>query len=236
MTALAIGFIVLTVAAYVLLVKFLFDAVGKLSWDDRRKKRWRTTVLISLIGWFAAVAGWSASGMMGRFDLFPLNVIPMLAVPFLSILVFVFLPSTREILGQIPQATLIGLQSFRIVVEFLLWGLFLIQQLPLQMTFEGRNWDVLSGLLAIPVAYLVARKRISNLSVVFYNLAGLALLANIVSIAILSMPTPFRAFMNDPANTIVTVFPFSLLPAFLVPLAYGLHFLSLRKLISSPNK
>ena len=45
------------------------------------------------------------------------------------------------------------------------------------------------------------------------------------------MPTPFRVFMKEPANTVVMKFPFILLPTFLVPLAYGLHFLSLRQLL-----
>jgi hypothetical protein len=43
------------------------------------------------------------------------------------------------------------------------------------------------------------------------------------------MPTPFRVFMNEPSNTIVAKFPIVWLPALLVPLAYGLHFLSLRQ-------
>lgn len=63
-----------------------------------------------------------------------------------------------------------------------------------------------------------------------WNLLSLGLLINIVTIALLSIPTPFRVFMNEPANTLVAHFPFILLPGMLVPLAYGLHFLSMRQL------
>ena len=59
-----------------------------------------------------------------------------------------------------------------------------------------------------------------------WNILCLMLLINIVTIALLSAPVPFRVFMNEPANTIVTTFPFIWLPALLVPLAYGLHILS----------
>ena len=97
------------------------------------------------------------------------------------------------------------------------------------MTFEGRNFDILSGLSAIVVAVLITKNKISPPLVIAWNFAGLALLVNIVTIAILSMPTPLRVFMNEPANTIVTKFPVVWLPALLVPLAYGLHFLSLRQ-------
>jgi hypothetical protein len=39
--------------------------------------------------------------------------------------------------------------------------------------------------------------------------------------------------MNEPANTLVAKFPFILLPGVLVPLAYGLHILSLRQIYLS---
>ncbi|HKQ78896.1 MAG TPA: hypothetical protein VJ810_34675 [Blastocatellia bacterium] len=59
---------------------------------------------------------------------------------------------------------------------------------------------------------------------------GLALLINIVTIAILSAPTPLRKFFNEPANTFVTYFPFVWLPAFLVQAAWFGHLLVFRRL------
>ena len=97
------------------------------------------------------------------------------------------------------------------------------------MTFEGRNLDILSGITAPLIAFLISRKKISKPITILWNIACLGLLANIVITAILSMPTPFRVFMNEPANTIVAEFPIVWLPALLVPLAYGLHFLSIRQ-------
>jgi hypothetical protein len=111
-----------------------------------------------------------------------------------------------------------------------LWALFVQNQLPVQMTFEGRNFDVLSGLSAPIIAYLIARQKISATGILIWNVVCLGLLLNILGIAILSMPAPLRVFMNEPANTIVASFPVSWLPGFLVPLAYGLHFFSLRQL------
>jgi hypothetical protein len=66
-------------------------------------------------------------------------------------------------------------------------------------------------------------------------------LLNIVITAILSTPSPWRVFMNEPANYVVTWFPISWLPGFLVPLAYYLHFISLKQMfqkrgIGSPAK
>jgi hypothetical protein len=118
-------------------------------------------------------------------------------------------------------------------VEVLLWALYASALLPIQMTFEGRNFDIITGVTAVllttRLSGFMLLDKLPRFVIILWNIMGLGLLINIVAIAILSMPTPFRYFMNEPANTIVTLFPISLLPAFLVPLAYMLHILSLRK-------
>lgn len=62
------------------------------------------------------------------------------------------------------------------------------------------------------------------------NLLGLGLLANIVAIAVLSTPVPFRAFMNEPANRLPSMFPYVWLPTFLVQAALFGHLLVFRAL------
>ncbi len=236
MKTISIAFIALTVISFSILLKFIFDAVAETNWEASRKKRFKLTITISLLSWAAFVSIWSATGKMSSFDLFPFNVIPVLAIPFIAILFFTFSKSTQPVIANLSQANLIGLQSFRVFVEILLWRLFVLDKMPIQMSFEGRNWDVVTGITAIVIAYLVGKEKISKTGIAIWNIGGLVLLINIVSIAILSMPTPFRMFMNEPANTIVTQFPASWLPAFLVPLADGLHFLSLRKIATEKNR
>jgi hypothetical protein len=99
------------------------------------------------------------------------------------------------------------------------------------MSFEGRNFDILTGLLAFPVGYYCfVKKSLPPVAALLYNIAGLILLLNIVTISILSMPTPLRVFHNQPDSSLLTKFPFIYLPGLLVPLAYTLHILSLRQL------
>ncbi|HEV8515428.1 MAG TPA: hypothetical protein VGQ59_19225 [Cyclobacteriaceae bacterium] len=229
------GFILLTLGSFTLLFLEIKKAVNSTEWSFSRKKKFILFFLICLIGWTLFVSIWSLSGRMINFSIFPFNMAPVLAIPFIAIIAFTFSKSGREILVHIPTENIIRLQAFRFFVELLLWALYLENQAPLQMTFEGRNWDVLSGISAPIIAFLIARSRLSKIGVIIWNIACLALLVNIVAIAILSMPTPLRTFMNEPSNTIVTLFPVSWLPGLLVPLAYGLHFLSLRQL-SIKNK
>lgn len=136
----------------------------------------------------------------------------------------------KAFLEKVPPQWIIFLQSFRIGVEILLWIKVSQGLLPVQMSFEGRNFDILSGLLALPVGYYCfVRRRWPSWVVLVYNIIGLLLLLNIIVIAVLSMPTPLRVFHNEPANTLVGHFPFVFLPGFLVPLAYTLHIFSIRQ-------
>jgi hypothetical protein len=108
--------------------------------------------------------------------------------------------------------------------------LLIAELLPIQMSFEGRNFDILAGLTAPVIAYLFKKKILNSTWLKVWNFLCLGLLINIVTIAFLSMPTPLRVFMNEPVNTIVAVFPIVWLPAFLVPLAYTLHLFSLKQM------
>lgn len=231
MKIVSILFIALTVISFGWLTRIVFKSLEKTGRELSEKRNFRIVFLLSLFTWAIFVTGWSLSGKMGDFHSFPFNMGPVLVVPMVVILFFVFGKKTQPMIANLWQYDLVALQSFRISVELLLWRLFVLNEMPIQMSFEGRNWDVLTGITAIFVAYFIKRRQMSKTVLIIWNLVGLGLLINIVSIAILSMPTPSRIFMNEPSNTIVTQFPVSFLPAFLVPLAYGLHFLSLRKLV-----
>ena len=224
------GFIIVTLIYFALLFKELKQGINQTSWDSSRKKNLGNRIVLVLILWTAFVSIWSLSGIMSDFTKFPLNLMPVVAIPLITIILLLFSKSLSEILQHIPPANLIRLQSFRIFVELLLWILFIDNILPIQMTFEGMNFDILAGLTAPIIAWLVARNKISKSMLVIWNIICLGLLINIVSIAILSTPSSLRVFMNEPSNTIVAYFPVSFLPGLLVPLAYTLHFLSLKQL------
>ncbi|WKZ59299.1 MAG: hypothetical protein QY309_15715 [Cyclobacteriaceae bacterium] len=224
----AIGFVLLTALFYGLVLRHLRAALVKTGWTEEKQKRIRTGAFITIMVWSILVAAVALTGLAGKFELFPLNIAPMLFIPLAGILWITFSARTKEILKHVPIRALTSLQVFRVFVEILLWMLFIQNLLPEQMTFEGRNFDILAGITAPLMAYFFSENR---RVMIVWNLLSLALLINIVTIAILSMPSPFRVFFNEPGNTIVTTFPFIFLPTFLVPLAYGLHFFSLRKLL-----
>ncbi len=229
LTAAKIGFFLLTIIFYYMLYREFRLALPKTSLTVEQQKKFSRNFLLGFFGWFVFIYLWSRLGIFSNFQLFPVNAAPVIIIPLLTILLFSFSKTVKEILPHIPQQNIIKLQVFRFYVEVLLWALFASALLPVQMTFEGRNFDVITGVTALGVAWLITKDKFPKIAIILWNILGLGLLINIVAIALLSMPTPFRYFMNEPANTIVTGFPISLLPAFLVPLAYMLHILSLRK-------
>jgi hypothetical protein len=144
---------------------------------------------------------------------------------------FVCSRAGTALLQRTSAAWLVGLQSFRIAVEIVLWALAIQHRLSLLLTFEGRNFDILVGLTALPVAWLCFVRRAWPPRVALvWNIAGIAILANIVMHALLSAPTPFQALRTQPPTTIIATIPYIWLPGFLVPLALSLHVASVRTL------
>lgn len=147
----------------------------------------------------------------------------------LILIIFLFAAMPR---GEAPLRTLTLLHTVRVPVEFVLWGLFLHGQVPQLMTFEGVNFDILSGLTAPFAAWLGFKDgRPKRAVLIVWNFVMLALLINIVWHAVLSVPTPFQRYGFDQPNIGVLYFPFIWLPAFIVPAVFAAHVWSLRELI-----
>jgi len=216
-TWISVGFILLTLVCLALIV-----------WAIRKKRENPLPALLVIGVWLIVISIAAWQGFFANFSHVPPRMFLVLAVPIIGLVLLLRSKKFNSLLEKIPLAWPLWIQSFRVVVEIFLWQLFVIGLLPEQMTFEGRNWDILVGLTAPFFAYFFANK---PKVLLIWNIAGLALLANIVVTAILSMPSPFRVFMNEPSNTIVAYFPIIWLPAFLVPLAYYMHFISIRQIV-----
>jgi hypothetical protein len=226
----------LTLICTITILYGLSKALNKTSWSKSKKLSLFFGITFIMIAWAAMLTMLSYTGFFNDFSKLPPRPALALFVPLPFVLWFAFSKTGTQLLQQVPAHWLVLMQSFRIFVEVLIWFAFLAGKLPIQMSFEGRNYDVLTGILALPAGYLLLkRKNYSHAIVIAFNTAGILLLLNILIIAVLSMPTPFRYFMNEPSNTLITQFPFILLPGVLVPLAYSLHILSLRQLYIREN-
>lgn len=231
---LALPWLLLTAACITIILIGLNKSLKLTSWDSAKKRKIFLISSTAIIGWIVLLLAFALKGFFEDFSSFPPKPLLAIMIPLPVMLIIAFSKTGTGLLKQVPAHWLIFMQSFRIIVEVFILVAFLKDKLPVQMTFEGRNFDILSGILALPVGYLVARKiSFSHKLAIAYNIIGILLLINILVIAVLSMPTPFQYFTNGPANDLVGKFPFILLPGVLVPIAYTMHIFSLRQLLTA---
>jgi hypothetical protein len=140
--------------------------------------------------------------------------------------------STRAltVAAAVPWWALIGINAFRLPLELLMHRAVGEGVMPYQMSFTGCNYDILTGISALALGVVGMRSELSRKLILAWGIGGSLLLANIVVIAIVSLPTPLRVFMNEPANVWVTTTPFVWLPVFFVQLALLTHILVFRRL------
>jgi hypothetical protein len=183
--------------------------------------------------WLVVQAVLATTGFFHEFDAMPPRVFAFGVLPFV-LLTFIYLILFRNsFLAHLPLPVLTLLHVIRIPVELVLLWLAHSGQVPFEMTFEGRNFDILSGITAPLVYFLAFRNGRQNRPLLLvWNIAALALLVNIVTIAVLAFPTAFQMVGFDQPNVGVTYFPFIWLPAIIVPIVFFCHVASLSKLIS----
>ena len=224
--------ILLALICLIIILTGLHAILKRTGWDKPRKNKLLFFSFFFIACWVALLTVLSQKGFFTDFSKLPPRPAFAILIPLPLILLITFSKTGTKIIKLVPSHWFVFMQSFRIFVEVLIWLAFLSNILPVQMSFEGRNFDIISGILALPVGYfLLKRKNFSPKLAIAFNIIGIVLLLNILIVAVLSMPTSFRYFMNEPSNSLVATFPFILLPGVLVPIAYSMHIFSLRQLL-----
>lgn len=187
---------------------------------------------IVMLAWLAAAGGLASTGFFLDFSTMPprfaLIVVPMI----LCVVILPMRPSVGTRLGDI-DTRFVGYQTFRLPLELVLLGLVISGSLADHMSFEGRNLDIIMGISAPIIALVLRRGSLPRAVIIGWNILGLALVVNVMVMGILSTPTPFRVFANEPGTIIMASFPYIFIPALLVPMALMGHILSLRQALAS---
>ena len=193
--------------------------------------------LIILLLWLAIQALIGISGFYTVTNTTPPRLLLLGMPPLLFIIGLFSTSSGKRYIDSLDIKNLTILHAIRVPVEIVLFWLFLHKVVPELMTFEGRNFDIISGLTA-PVIYYFGfvKKQISKQVILIWNFLCLALLINIVVNAVLSVPVPFQKFAFDQPNIAILYFPFVWLPSCVVPLVLFSHLAAIRQLISVQEK
>ncbi|MEL6270961.1 MAG: hypothetical protein AAFU54_28830 [Chloroflexota bacterium] len=152
---------------------------------------------------------------------------------FIAILLSVFAVRRGSMLVRaLPLDWLTYLHTIRLPIEIVLLGLYINEMIPRVMTFEGWNYDILVGITAPVVGYLVfSSQRWPRRFGLIWNWISLALLINVVTIGLLSAPTPLQQIAFDQPNQAVNFFPYNWLVTFIVPIVFVNHILSIKRLL-----
>jgi hypothetical protein len=189
--------------------------------------------LIILLTWLAVQAGIGLTGFYTITDTLPPRFLLLVLPPLLMIIGLFTTIKGRQYVDRLDIKTLTILHIIRIPVEIVLLCLFIFKAIPQLMTFEGRNFDILSGLSAPLIFYFgFIRKQLSKIIILVWNFICLGLLINIVVNAVLSLPFPFQQFAFDQPNIALLYFPFIWLPCCVVPLVLLSHLVSIRQLLN----
>jgi hypothetical protein len=198
----------------------------------------RRATLLAAAGtaiWMGATDAAARSGIFRRWDVVP----PPWGLLVLSIvgigIVVAFGPVGRRLL-VLPLWVLVAAQAFRVPLELAMHSAYERGIMPIQMSYSGRNFDIVTGLSAIVVAVLLVTSWAGRRIALIWNLLGMALLVNVVTVAILSTPL-FAYFGDQRLNTWVTYPVFVWLPCVMVLAALIGHLLIFRRLaiISRPR-
>ena len=194
-------------------------------------------VLLIILIWLVVQALIAGSGFYTLTDTLPPRFLLLVLPPLLGITGLFMSPKSRKFIDGLDLKRLTILHIIRIPVEIVLFFLFTYKAIPELMTFEGRNFDILSGITAPVILFFAfVRKQISRKIILIWNVICLGLLVNIVSNAILSAPFPFQQFAFDQPNIAVLYFPFIWLPSCVVPLVLLSHLAAIRQLSNFEKK
>ncbi|GAB4022109.1 hypothetical protein [Spirosoma koreense] len=187
--------------------------------------------------WLAGLGVLAYNHFFQQLDARPPGFALVLTPPLLLIIGLLTNPKSRAWLYQLLLADLTRLHTVRVPVELTLYGLYMQQQIPQLMTFEGRNYDILAGLTAPLVAhYFVGQKRLARRWLLTWNVLALGLVLNIVVQAILSLPLPFQQLAFEQPNVGLLKWPYVWLPGFVVPVVLFSHIVVIQRLISAQNR
>ncbi len=190
-------------------------------------------VLYGIIIWLTIVGILGIFGFYKKTGTMPPRFTLLLGPVVLFILLLFTNKKSKTFVDNLNLKGLTLLHIIRIPIEIILYYTFLAGLIPDLMTFKGYNYDIISGITAPIMYYLVfVKKKIKRKGLLIWNFVCLGLLINVLTIAVLSAKTPFQILAFEQPNIGVTYFPFVWLPTIIVPIVLFAHLASIKQLLS----
>ena len=222
----------LLVLVMVIATGLVVIALFAIMWRERTSPRGAVTAALAgfvLAAWAIATGVLAASGFYlqspGARPPPPVGIQLVVSLAVMAVCLRLS-PTLRALLGD--RQNLIRLNVWRLLgVVFL--ALMFAGQVPALWAVPAGAGDILIGAAAFWVAARLDQPGGRRRAVVF-NLLGLLDLVVAIGLGITTTPGSAQIFHTTPAPDVLTRFPMALVPGFLVPLAFMVHFVSLGQL------
>jgi len=188
--------------------------------QSERTRTWLAAA-VPLLAWFALTWVIAPTGVFQVFPALPLAIVVPVAIGLALLMRSHRIAAALDVL---PPSWLIGLQVYRVF-----GGVFLVQsalgQLSPVFALPAGTGDVLVGVLALPVAFYVARGGANGRAIaVGWNVLGILDLVMAITLGFLASTGRLGGAPRP------LVYPLVMVPAFAVPLSLILHGVSLWQL------
>jgi len=228
---LEIAWFILFISLFGVILRIYTSTMKKLGRSKKtRLKRLGLVSGITLL-WLIYTYVITNNGVLSDTSLPPRMPIFLLVPLFLFTGIFLWVKRKSPVLHSIPRHIPIAYQSFRAIIEVLFYFTFLPGIFPIEVTFEGYNYDILLGLSAPFIAYYAYKKENSERLLILWNIAGILIvgIAAFIFITSFYFPSIWGASSSMITSDFLQ-FPFILLPAFFMPSAIFVHILSIVQL------
>ena len=194
--------------------------------------RFSKYAILVLSIWVGIQVFLSLNGFYKVIDTIPPRFVLLIIPPILLIILLFNTQKGRLFIDSLDIKVLSIIHTIRILVEIVLLWLFMYKTIPVELTFEGRNFDIISGVTA-PIVYYFGfiKQTLSKKLIISWNIVCVLLLLNVIFNSVLSSPLIFQKFGFNQPNIAILNFPFVFLPSIIVPIILFSHFVVIRRLI-----
>jgi hypothetical protein len=206
----------------------------RLGTPPRLAKRSTLVLALLLLLWLTATSAVVTTGVIAAA---PMPRLPLFfAAANLAALLLALSPIGGRLARALPLQALVAFHAFRLPLELVLHSWAEHGTVPRTMTWTGRNFDIVTGVLAIVAAPFVNRATTRGRAVAWtFNVIGLALLLNVMRVAVMSSPLPFAWKDVDPPLQLALHVPYAWIVTVCVAGALAGHVVLTRALRYPPG-
>lgn len=226
------AYIALSLLMTIIIIIFGVKTIKK-TFSGKTKTRKKIVFLVTLfLLWHLYIFLIAQTGMLQDYSLSPRIPLFLVLPTFIFIGIFVYLNRNKDWLQSIPEHWLIFYQTFRICIETIFVFSIAKGILHSNMTIEGYNYDMIFAFSAPFVGYWVYKKKTGAKKIaIWWNFLGLGVIASIIFVVVTTTYFPgFYGSSEDLMPKRFGMYPYVLVPAFLMPSAVLMHVLSIVQL------